>query len=346
MLRVGVVGLGMGRGHIRGYRSNPGCTVCAIADIDAQKLHGIGDGERVEARYENAEEMIDREKPDIVSIATPNKFHKPLTIYALEHGCHVLCEKPMAMNADEGAEMLDTAKRTGKRLMINFSFRFTAASMALKAEVDDGALGDVYYGRTVWHRRRGIPKLGGWFQQKELSGGGPLIDLGVHRLDLALWLMGYPTPEWVMGSTYDHLGTKIARDADAKYDVEDLAVGLIRFTNGATLEIEASWVTHIGEKELMSTRLLGTRGGLIQKNVDGGYGFEAEMYTEKNGSLHDIKFVPVPVSDRPLSAMAHFVDAILQDREHIATGAEGVLVMKILDGIYRSAEEKQPVRIG
>ena len=193
-IRVGVIGLGIGRHHIRGYQSHPNAEVVAIADLDETRLAEVGDQYGVSKRYPSGEQMIATEGLDVVSIATPNKYHKSLTIAALEAGCHVLCEKPMAMNAAEARDMLVAATKAGKRLMIDFSYRFSEQSQVLKAQVDAGVLGEVYFARTLWHRRRGLPRFGGWFGQKALSGGGPLIDLGVHRLDLALWLMGYPRP--------------------------------------------------------------------------------------------------------------------------------------------------------
>ena len=342
-LRAGVIGLGMGKAHINGYRTHPQVDMVAIADLDEEKLSTVGSELGIDKRYTNVEEMFQKEKLDLVSVATPNKFHKSLTISALEHGCNVLCEKPMAMNAEEAAEMLDASKKAGKRLMINFSFRFYSQSAALKREVESGVLGDIYFGRTVWHRRRGIPKLGGWFGQKSLSGGGPLIDLGVHRLDLALWLMGYPKPDWVLASTYSKLGSAIAAERGADFDVEDLAVGLVKFQTGETLELEASWAANIKEKELMSTRILGTKGGLVQRNTEEGYSFEAEIYTERNGSLFDERLNPS--SPPVMSAMYQLADAVLNDTDYIATGEEGLTVMKLLDAVYTSSQKNEPVRI-
>ena len=343
-LKAGVIGLGMGRAHIRGYKEHPRVEVAAIADLDEDRLWAVGDEYGIENRYKSAEDMLGSENLDMVSIATPNAYHMPLALLAFEHGCHVLCEKPMALSAAEGAKMIEAAGAAGKRLMINFSFRFTSQSMALKREVETGILGDIYFGRTEWHRRRGIPKFGGWFGQKNISGGGPLIDLGVHRLDLALWLMGYPEPAWVMGSTYCHIGKRLASEQNVSFDVEDLAVGLIKFKNGSTLEVEASWAGNIREKELMTTKLLGTKGGLVQKNRDEGYAFEAELYIERNGSLFDMKLSPTTPS--VYSAMYHLAEAILTDTPHIATGEEGLTVMKLLDAIYASAERGEPIQIG
>jgi predicted dehydrogenase len=343
-VRVGVIGLGMGRHHIEGYRTHPDVEVVAAADADETRLREIGDRYGVPKRYLSGEQMIASEGLDIVSVVTPNKFHAPLTIAALNAGCHVLCEKPMALNADEARQMLAAAQQVGKRIMINFSYRFTEQSWALKRQVESGVLGEVYFARTVWHRRRGLPGFGGWFGQKSLSGGGPLIDLGVHRLDLALWLMGYPRPAWVLGSTYDLIGSALARECGAAFDVEDMAVGLVKFENGATLEIEASWAANIQEAELMETRLYGTQGGLVQRNVEETYKFEAEIYLERDGAHFDMKLHPplLPVQ----TPMHHFVDCILNDEPHVAPGEEGLLVMEILDALYRSASKEQPVRIG
>lgn len=342
-LQVGVIGLGMGRHHIAGYQNHPSAQVVAISDTDPIRLQEIGDKYNIPKRYATAEQMFSAEKLDVVSIATPNKFHKPITLACFEAGCHVLCEKPMAMSAVEGREMLAAAKKAGKRLMINFSYRFTEQSMALKQQVDMGAIGEVYFARTIWHRRRGLPGFGGWFGQKSLSGGGPLIDLGVHRIDLALWLMGYPKPVWVLGSTYNPIGSALAAARKANFDVEDLAVGLVKFDNGATLEVEASWAANIKESELMETRLFGTLGGLVQRNLDETYKFEAELYLERGGAHFDMKLHP-PVPPVP-TPMYHFIDCIINDKPHIATGDEGLLVMEILDGLYQSAADGGPIRI-
>ena len=325
------------------YQTHPNAEVAAIADVDEKRLNAQKEELGVPAGYASGEEMIEKENLDIVSVCTPNKFHKPLTMAALKAGCHVLCEKPMAMSAAEGREMVAAAEEAGRRLMINFSYRFTEQSFALKKQVDKGILGDVYFARTMWHRRRGLPGFGGWFGQKALSGGGPLIDLGVHRIDLALWLMGYPTPVWVMGSAYNHLGTRIAREKGKVFDVEDLAAALIKFDNGATLIAEASWAANIAEKELMETRLYGTEAGLVQRNVNETYEFEAEIYLEKDDCRYDMKLhPPVPAAERP---MHHFVNCIVNDTPHMATGEEGVIVMEILDSIYESAAKGEPVRI-
>lgn len=343
-LRAGVVGLGMGRHHVKAFEAHPEVSVAAIADVDEERLEEMGNELGIDSRYADPHAMFEKESLDIVSIATPNKYHKSLAISALEAGSHVLCEKPMAMNAQEAREMLAAAGSARKRLMINFSYRFDSQSWQLKKEVESGLLGSIYYAHTHWLRRRGLPGFGGWFGQKELAGGGSLIDLGVHRLDLALWLMGHPRPTWVMGSTSDHIASRLAGEQNHVFDVEDFATAMIRFENGATLDLTASWASNIRERELMEMRLLGDRGGLLQRNRNEGYEFEAEVYIERNGCQYNMQPCgPIPGVTGP---MAHFADCILKDIPHTATGEEGLLVMEILDAIYASAAKGEPMRIG
>jgi predicted dehydrogenase len=341
MLRVGVVGLGMGRHHVEAFSNHPNAEVVAISDLDPKRLEDIGNQYGVANRYTAFEEMLEKESLDIVGIATPNFLHRPIALAAIAAGCHVFCEKPMAMNAGEAQEMIDAANAAGRRIMIDFSYRFSDQSQALYAEVQKDTLGDVYFGRAVWLRRDGMPGFGGWFGQKDKSGGGPLIDLGVHRLDFALWLMGYPKPAWVVGATYDHLARQKADAEEKLYDVEDMAVAMIRFENGATLELEASWASHIQEPEFMETRLLGTKAGLLQRNVGGGYAWETELYYHRDGEAVDHK-LEIP-EGQGTTGPEHFVDSIVSDSPHMATGEEGLIVMKILDAIYASAERNEPV---
>ncbi|MCP3966306.1 MAG: Gfo/Idh/MocA family oxidoreductase [Lentisphaerae bacterium] len=354
-LRAGVVGVGMGGAHINGFNQHPNVEVVALADVNKERMEERNKEFCIKKLYTSAKKMFTQEKLDIVSIAVPNKFHKTLTIAALESGAHVLCEKPMALNAAEAEEMLAVAEKNNCKLMINFSFRFTPQAYAMKKEVESGILGEIYFARSIWHRRRGIPgfststfgaqtaKPGGWFFDKKLSGGGPLIDLGVHRLDLALWLMGYPEPDTVFASTYDKLASKMAAERDVSYNVEDLATAMIKFKNGATLNLEASWAANIKENEMMETRLLGTEGGMVQKNLNESYTFDMEVFTEENGSLYDKVLHPVPTVV-PSSYYA-FAEAVYNEQPVPAPGSEGLTVMRLLDAIYASAQSGTPVKL-
>ena len=356
-LRAGIIGVGgMGVCHLKGYLEHPDVDVAAVADIreerqamlakDFPAFHG--------SFYTDWREMLRKEKFDIVSVVVPNRLHREMTVAALEAGANVLCEKPMAMSTAEAQEMLETAKRCGRKLGIDFSYRFNPQSRAMKALVDTGALGDIYYARTVWLRRRGIPGLAAanfntgscatdrsWFYHKTESGGGPLIDLGVHRLDLALWLMGYPEPAYVMGSTYCKLAPELAKRHHADYTVEDFACAMIKFRNGATLELDASWASNIKENEQMSTRLIGDKGGLYHFNLNETYTYDVEFYHEADGRQYDTK-LHIPCPEAP-SAYQLFVEAVRDDTPFLVQPEEGVTVMRLLDAIYESSRTGQPV---
>ena len=347
-LNVGVIGLGMGSAHLAGFHEYGRSNVVALCDQDPKRLAAYADqyGVPEEGCFTSYRSLFAAAGAlglEAVSVALPNTFHAPATLDAYKAGLHVLCEKPMAMDARQARAMLAAAGKARRKLMINFSFRFPEQSRALKRVVDGGGLGDIYFGRTVWHRRRGLPGFGGWFGQKKLSGGGPVIDLGVHRLDLAMWLMGNPRPVTVSAGTYDHVGAMEAKRQKKAFDVEDLGCALIRFDNGATIILEASWAGFSEKQEDMLTQLYGTRGGIVQRNLEGGYGFEAIVYTERDGSLWEQKFQQSTVAAGP--AYAEFTDAVLDDREPLATGQHGLDVQLILDAIYRSARLGKEIRI-
>ncbi len=338
-----VIGLGMGRHHAKSFHEHPDAKLVAVSDPDAKRCADAVKEFGCKS-YGDVAEMLKAEKPDVVSVATPNAFHAPLAIQALEAGSHVLCEKPMAMSAAEARQILAAAAKAKRRVMINFSYRFSPATYFLKQQVDSGILGKVYAGRTVWHRRRGMPGFGGWFGQKKLAGGGPLIDLGVHRLDLALWLMGHPKPQWVLANTFDPIASRIAREQGKAYDVEDSAFAMIRFADGTMLNVEASWAVNQGPREFMETRLYGTKAGLIQHNTGEGYDFTSAIHLEQDGVQYDL--APHPPIPAAKSSYHHFIEAIRDGKPHTATGEEGLIVMELLDAIYASAARGEPVRIG
>lgn len=345
---AGVIGLGIGRHHLREYASHPKCTIGAICDADAERLG------QVQAEYGLPEERcftstgaLMRAAGDLgldaVSVALPNALHAPVTIAALRAGLHVLCEKPMAMTARQGERMIAAAKKAKRTLGLNLSFRFVPQSRALKDMVDAGRVGDVYYAHTRWWRERGLPKFGGWFGQRKLSGGGPVIDLGVHRMDLAMWLMGNPEPSRVSASTYDAIGSRLAREQRKRFDVEDFGAAFVRFTNGASLVLEASWAGFSGKREDQLTEILGTRGGIVQRNLNEGYEYEASVYSEENGTLTET-VIRRRLEASP-SAYAEFVDALVEGREPLAPALHGLQVQRVLDGIYRSARMGREVKV-
>ncbi len=340
-IKYGVIGLGWGQSHVKQAIACADAELVAVADMHQEKRDAVCHEHGIKG-YASAEDMLAKENLDIVSIAVPNVYHHELSIMAMQAGCHVLCEKPMSTNLANAKKMLEAARNYNRKLAINFSFRFSPMSFALKSQVDAGVIGDVYFGRTVWRRRRGIPKFGGWFGQKALSGGGPLIDLGVHRIDLALWLMGHPNPVSVYGSTYDTIGQRMASEQKKDFDVEDLAAGIVKFDNGATLIVEASWAMNNNRNEHMITELYGTAGGVVQKNVGQGYDFTAEIYTEEQGNLYT-KTLDKATQKVP-SSVDEIVAAVLEDRQPMHSAEDGLRVQKILNGLYESASKGREVK--
>jgi predicted dehydrogenase len=340
-VKVAVIGVGMGKAHAEYYQRCPEAELVALCDRDANRLAEVAGILGVSQTFTDAEELFRLPGLQAVSVALPNFLHAPVTIAALNAGLHVLCEKPLAMNATEAAEMVAAAHRAGRRLMVHFNTRFNETSQLVKQAVDNGELGDIYFARALWHRSRGIPGMGGWFTQKQLAGGGALIDIGVHRIDLVLWLMGFPRVRSVSSSTYRHLGQQLAHRQGKEFDVEDLAAGFIRFENGASLTFEISWASQAEKREDMCTHLMGMAGGAIIRNLDEGYHMEARLLKDVGGAL--VEAAPMTHLPGLETAQAHFVHCIQQGRETMAPGEHGLAVMRVLDAIYESARTGREV---
>ena len=341
-VRVGVIGMGMGRNHAVYYRDCPEAALVAICDVDANRLAQVAAEVHPWRTYTELDDLLADPEIDAVSIVLPNALHHSVTLRAMEAGKHVMCEKPLAMNAREAEEMVAAARRLGRTLMVHFNSRFHPTAQAVRRAIDEGRLGQVYYARSVWHRQRLIPGLGGWFTRRELSGGGALIDIGIHRLDLALWLMGYPRPVSVTGVTCDLLGKEIAAAEDRHFDVEDLAAAFIRFDTGAALTLETSWASNSEKREDQWTQLFGVEGGALLRNLNEGYEYEARLFRPGNGGVAaEVPPVPEPVE----TAQQHFCRSILRGEPPAASGEEGLTVMRILDAIYESARSGREVRL-
>ncbi len=343
-VRCAVIGLGMGSHHLEGYLATPEAKVVAIADADAKRLEKYADKVGRENCYTDYKEMLKKAKPDLVSVALPNFLHAPVSIDALKAGAHVLCEKPMALNVAQARKMIDVAHKAKRKLGINLSYRFTPPARALKEMADDGFCGKVYHGFTCWTRRDGFPGFGSWFGQKKLSGGGPLIDLGVHRIDMAMWLMGNPQPETVSGTAHHQIGVPRAKAQGKLYDCEDLAAGFIRFKNGASLLFEISWGNHQKDPERMSTTVIGTKGTLIHRNEGGGYNFVGEYHSNIGKHKVDGKVAFADSSIR--NAYGSMVQSILDNTRPIADGEDGIRIQQVLDGLYKSAQIGKEVKVG
>lgn len=342
-VRCAVIGLGMGKGHAKAYNECEDAELVAVADLDAERLALWTDTVGATNCFTDYKEMLKAVKPDLVSVALPNFLHAPVAIDCFEAGCHVLGEKPMAKTIEEALRIRDAADKAGKRFGINLSYRFTPPARALKDLSDAGVLGTPYHAYTKWTRRDGFPGFGGWFGQKELSGGGPLIDLGVHRIDLALWLMQGPSPKTVSGAAHMQIGAPRAKAQGKTFDVEDFATGFVRFEGGESLVFEVSWGNHQQARESQHTQVIGTEGALVHTNNDHGYSFEAKYYSNKEG--HFVDSLVTPHGKELRNPYHEMVAAVKEDRDFLATAADGIRIQQILDGLYRSAEAGHEVDV-
>jgi predicted dehydrogenase len=237
-IRVGVIGAGWPAWqHIKGYQRIGGVEVAALCDLDEKRLHGIADEYGIAGRYASYPDMLEQEPLDAVSVCSPNALHAEMSVKAMQKGAHVICEKPMSSDSASARRMVKVSRQTRRILMIGYQRRFAHCAQYLKRQIAKGRFGEIYFVRAHWLRRSGIPGLGGWFTRKEMSGGGALIDIGVHVLDLAMWFLGYPDVKSLSSSWGSRFGAKglgamdgvwRAQDKGGTFDVEDYAMGACR----------------------------------------------------------------------------------------------------------------------
>jgi predicted dehydrogenase len=345
-LGIGIIGSGgIARGaHMPGYKAceEQGVRILAVSDINPDVARRAGEEFEVPHIFTDYRKLLQMDEIDAVSVCTPNYLHMQPTVDALKAGKHVLVEKPLAMNGVEGKAMVDAATRTGMKLQVGFMSRFQSTSQALKRFIDAGEMGEIYFARAQAMRRRGIP---GWgvFTQKDKQGGGPLIDIGVHILDLTLWLMGHPRPLLCSGRTYAKFGPRegvlglMGQWDPKKFTVEDFAVGLVRFDNGATLVLESSFVANQEQRDIMNTELFGTEGGCSYR--------PCKMFFEKHKTLIDVTPAYLPDVKAHTEEVRAFVNAILDDTPVPVTGEEALMTTQIIDAIYRSTEQGREVPV-
>jgi predicted dehydrogenase len=345
--RVAFIGCGgIAQTHMAALRRMPDVEVVAGVDILPGRLSTFEEKWGVTKLYKDWKQMLREVKPDGVSVCTPNGVHAGPAIDAANAGCHVFSEKPMAMNPAECNAMIDAAKKARKKLVIGFQYRYHPNTQFLTRARDNGEFGDIMFVKCQALRRSGIP-IWGVFGQKKLQGGGPMIDIGVHVIEMAHYVMGSPKPVAASGNTWTYLGNKPSKvvspwpNWDYKtYTVEDLAIGQVRFDNGALLQIEASFVAHI-EKDVWNFTFMGTKGG---GQWDPPMTFEDRNDTMVNTSPN---FLGTDTSFENLFfiKLRNWVDGCTKNTPLEAPGEAGLAVQKILDGIYRSAAAGKEVII-
>lgn len=342
-LRMGVIGVGgiaQGR-HIPTFlKLSDQVTIEAISDVNEETAKNVAERFNISKVYSDYRDMF--QDVDAVTICTPNKFHAEITIAALEAGIHVLCEKPMAMTPEECQAMMDAAEKSGKVLAIAYHYRFMKDSQAAKRVILEDEIGQPIVARAKALRRRKVP---GWgvFTNKELQGGGSLIDYGCHFLDLSLWLLGNPEVVEVMGSTYNHL-SKMPDQVNQwgsfnheTFEVDDHVTAYIKFDNGASLLFETSWMANIKEDE-ESLSISGLTGGIDL--------FPFQLNQMKYGMLMNSEANWIPGEDDPSIPQAqNFINSCLGLEELVVKPKEALQVSQIIDAIYKSSETGQSVRL-
>ncbi|KRQ87623.1 putative oxidoreductase YcjS [Caloramator mitchellensis] len=353
-LRVGIIGCGAiaFNKHLPALKKLDNVEIAAFCNRNIEKAHIAAkqfgaDNAKV---YEDYRQLLDDKAIDVVYVLTSNKTHSSITIEALLSGKHVMCEKPMAINSKEAEGMIQASKKSGKKLSIALQNRFRPDSQYLHKLCRNGELGEIYFAKAHALRRRAVP-VWGEFLNKDMQGGGALIDIGVHALDLTLWLMNNYDVKYVVGNVYN----KISQNADSfnvwgswkekSFSVEESGFGYVTMKNGATIFLECSWALNILQEDEAKVTLCGTKAGadmLDGVRINGEkYG---QLYTLKPAlEENSVKFYKGPLESAAEMETRLFIDSIINDKEPYVKPEEVLVVTKIIDAIYESSRTGKPV---
>jgi predicted dehydrogenase len=339
------------RGHIPTFRQIPGIEIAAICDTNLPRAQAAAAEFGIPAAFDDYKAMIAQTKLDAVSVGVPNVFHAPATIAALEAGLHVLCEKPLATSVADGEAMVEAAKRNGRVLAINMSQRPRPEVGFLREQVAAGSLGRIHYANGRLLRRSGIPGFGSWFTRRELSGGGALMDIGVHVLDMMLWILGFPKVAAVRGEVQANLGPQerglggwgIDRVKGGTFDVDDLAAIHLRLADGGLVTVEVTWAYYGRDEERI--QIAGDQGGADY--FPDLYGTTQPLRMYRHDGETSVEVIPsLPrIEGAWAQGLVRFVDACQGKGEALATGEEALKILRLLDATNRSAAEKREITL-
>lgn len=347
-VRFGFIGTGqITYSAANAIKKNASATLHAAFDLNAERLAAFAKETGTAKTYDTVESLLADKELDAVYIATPNKFHAPLAKQALQAGKHVILEKPFAMNYAEAKEAAELSRKLGLVFTIGMNQRFTPDSQRVKTLVEQGALGEIYHAKAYWRRRTGIPKLGTWFSNYAVAGGGALYDIGVHMLDLCLYTIDNYQPVSVSGATYTKFGNRglgeggwgMSEKTDTAFDVDDFATAFIRFANGATVTLDATWAGHSEQANRENVEIFGTEGGASLRPGKFFRFGSADGYAKYE--VTDVDQVPTrwAHNDRFHNFINH-----LTGKEELGVSLEQALVVqKILDAIALSSKTGREV---
>ena len=356
--RAGVIGLGWaGQQHLAAYAKAADVDLVALAGMETDALQRLGDlyGISKEHRYTDWQDLIDHGQLDLLSSAAPTALHAPIAVAALNAGIHVLSEKPIAENAETARLMVEAAERNDRVLDVSFNHRNRGHVKVLKKIIDAGLLGRIYYAKVGWLRREGIPGLGSWFTRRATAGGGPLMDLGVHMLDIALYLLGEPRVRAATAATYAEFGPR-GRGSSASelmrktgiepgaFDVEDLSTAFLRLQGGGTLLLESSWAQWI-PKDRCYVTMYGAEGGAsIEWGAPDDPDRTLNIWTEKEGvpaTLHPA----IPPDGKHAESVQDFIIKVRSGDFSNHRGKQALARAVVIDACYASADKGSEITL-
>ena len=347
-LKVGIIGAGaISRDHCRGVTRHPDAEMAAVADLSEKRASALQQEFGMARAYTRWRDLVRDRELDAVVVALPNALHAPVAIAALQAGKHVLLEKPFALSLAQAQAVVAEAKKARKVLMLGMNQRYTRDAQTVKTLVGRGDLGDIYHGKAVWLRRSGTPKFGTWFSRKKESGGGCLLDIGVHLLDLCLFLMDQWKPAAVSGKTYGNFGRRAIGEGDwghsdrgaFVFDVDDFATALIKFPEGQTVTLDVSWVMHQESASRMNVELYGTEAGACV------YPAKLLRFGANKGEYEVVSPQNVPIAMEHCCRQMNWVDAVLKRDKPLCTLEQALVVQRVLDAVYESSETGREVRL-
>lgn len=341
-VRIGLIGAGniCQNAHIPSYLKQDDVELVAVCDLKEERAKEVKEKYNMKYYFTDFNEMVALDEIDAVSVCTWNNAHAEAAIAAAKAGKHVLCEKPMSMSPQQSEAMIQAVKENNIIFMMGFVNRFRAETKVLKAMAEAGKFGDIYFAKATLLRRRGTPL--GWFTDTKKSGGGPVIDIGVHIIDLTWYLMGKPKPISISAVIHKKIGdykTKgvgrwIAFDTDnLVFDTEDSAAAFIRFENGATMSVDVSWAIN-GQDTGMFSTIYGDKAGASFEPLT--------IYGEEENYLVDLK-PKVDGEDMFSNEIRHFLDCVKENKQPIPSAEDGLQVQKMLNGIYESAKQGKEI---
>lgn len=358
-IRIGVIGVGqIGKAHLELYSKIEGAEIVAICDVNKQEAEKVAEKYKIHSVYSDFRKLLARDDIEAVDVCLHNNFHAPVTIAALQAGKHVYCEKPIAGTYIDGKRMVEVAKETGKMLHVQLGTLYQKETKVAKVLIDDGKLGEIYHARSNGFRRRGRPFVDGYgtpfFTRKETASGGALIDMGVYHIAQMLYLLDSPTPTRISGKIYQEMEMDEERRKASQFDVEELALGFVKFADGITLDIREAWSIHLGGFE--GSSIVGSLGGIQLPAIKDGQQLTSLSYHSVVSDIDLDSTIDLNMATLRMKRLRENEDAYESSQHHWIAALQGRVplmptaklaldTMLISEGIYLSDQRGEEVSV-